>query len=61
MKERQEQAAARPSEKTTCERGAREIYGYDDEDVNYWADDADEAALTFSTEKATLWRGRCLR
>ena len=32
-----------------------EIYGYDDDDVNYWADDADdENALTFSTEKATL-------
>ena len=37
------------------EEELEEVYGYDDEDVNYWADDDDdEAALTFSTEKATL-------
>ena len=57
MKERQEQAAAAAqAEKDDMrEDELEEIYGYDDEDVNYWADDdSDEAALTFSTEKATL-------
>ena len=57
MKERQEQAAAAAqAEKDDMqEEELEEIYGYDDEDVNYWADDDnDENALTFSTEKATL-------
>ena len=56
MKERAEQAAAAAqAEKDDMrEEELEEVYGYDDEDVNYWADDDDESALTFSTEKATL-------
>ena len=56
MQERAEQAAAAAqAEKDDMrEEELEEIYGYDDDDVNYWADDNDEAALTFSTEKATL-------
>ncbi len=58
MQERAEQAkAAAQAEKDAIqEEELEEIYGYDDDDVNYWADDNDndENALTFSTEKATL-------
>ena len=57
MRERQEQAkAAAQAEKDDMrEEELEEVYGYDDDDVNYWADDDnDENALTFSTEKATL-------
>ena len=54
-KDRAEQAAAAAkAEKDEMKEEAQvEVYGYDDEDVNYWLDD-DEDSMTFSTEKATL-------
>ena len=55
MRERQEQAPPPPSGKRRMREDELGIYGHDDDDVNYWADDADdEAALTFSTEKPAV-------